>query len=144
MVPQLIRLSCTMQYNIFLDNVIIDPNSYCNYNTHFPCIILVDIGAVANLNFSFNHWLMMYAGPSLELYGCVDDGCIRVDPLTPTFDLSTYQKYEELRNTITSTFIPIAAVANIKLSASDVTVWAFLGLFVCFLSGTRATTRVVP
>lgn len=44
-----------LYYARYLYNAIKDPDGYCNYNTHFPCIILVDIGAVANLNFSFNH-----------------------------------------------------------------------------------------
>jgi hypothetical protein len=41
-----------LYYARFLYNALMDPNGYCNYNTHFPCIFLVDIGAVANLNLS--------------------------------------------------------------------------------------------
>jgi uncharacterized membrane protein (GlpM family) len=54
---------------------------------------------------------MMYVGPSFAFYG----GRIRVDPLTPTFDLSTHRTYEALRNTIAFSLDAfIAAVASIK------------------------------
>ncbi|ESK86345.1 hypothetical protein Moror_5052 [Moniliophthora roreri MCA 2997] len=59
-------------------------HSYWNYNTRFPCILMVD------------------SGSTFGFYGAVWDGRVRVEPLMPIFDLSTHHLDERGRNAIAS------------------------------------------
>ena len=48
--------------------------------TRFPTILLIDVGASVNSNFSFNYRLTMYVDSCLGFYGCPWDGTrIRVE-----------------------------------------------------------------
>jgi hypothetical protein len=64
---------------------------------------MVDIGTSAHL--SSVHLFKVYAGPYLGFYGALWDGKrVRVEPLTPLFDLTTHWRETKARSAIAASF----------------------------------------
>ena len=78
-------------------------------------ILVIDIGTFSNSSFSFNRWLMTYVDSCLGFYGCLWTGTrIRVDPLTPMFDLTTHLKDDLRRDIASSLDAFLAAVKSLE------------------------------
>ncbi|KAI0252373.1 hypothetical protein BJV78DRAFT_350633 [Lactifluus subvellereus] len=85
-------------YGNFLNKALEDPLCYHNCDTRFPSILIVDMGSY------------------LGFYGAAWDGVrVRVEPLTPIFDLSTHWRETKARHAIASSLDAlIVAVRNIQ------------------------------
>jgi hypothetical protein len=102
-----------LYFSKFLYNAVHHPNHYCDRKTRFPCILLVDIGTSVNSNFSFNYRLTMYVESCLGIYGCLWDGSrIRVDPLTPMYDVAAHHRDEALRRAMASSLDALITISK--------------------------------
>ena len=103
----------TLYYSNFLKYAFDRPENFYNFNTRFPCILVVDMGMSAPS--STSHLLMIYSGSYLAFYGALWDGDrVRVEPLTG-FDLTTHWMERKTRDTIASSFDALVlAVENIQ------------------------------
>ncbi len=98
-------------YANFLSKALEDPCRFYNFNTRFPSILMVDVGTSAHL--SSVHLFKVHAGTYLGFYGAVWDGKrVRVEPLTPLFDLSTHWKETKARWTIAASLDAFMVAAN--------------------------------
>ncbi len=104
----------TLYYSNFLKYAFDCPENFYNFNTCFPCILLVDMGMSALS--STSHLLMIYSGSYFAFYGALWDGDrVRVESLTPSFDLATHWRESKTRKAIASSFDAlILAVENIQ------------------------------
>ncbi len=83
-----------LYYSNYLARAIDSPKNFYNFDTRFPCILLVDRGM--STPSSTAHLLMIYSGSYFAFYGALWDGDrVRVEPLTPGFDLARESKTRE-------------------------------------------------
>ncbi|KAF8339438.1 hypothetical protein F5887DRAFT_979972 [Amanita rubescens] len=84
-----------LYYANFLSKTHEDHRRFYNFNTRFPSILMVDMG------------------PYLGFYGAVWDGKrVRVEPLTPLFDLSTHWRETKARCAIAASFDALMIAVN--------------------------------
>jgi hypothetical protein len=87
------------------------PQHFYNFDTRFPCILLVDMGVSAPL--STSQLLMIYAGPHFAFYGAVWDGeRVRVESLIRPLDLATHWMESESRSEMASSFDALMLAVN--------------------------------
>jgi hypothetical protein len=105
----------TLYYSNFLKYAFDRPENFYNFDTRFPCILIVDMGMSAPSS-TGSHLLMIYSGSYLAFYGALWDGDrVRVEPLTPSFDLTTHWRESKTRDTMASSFDALVlAVENIQ------------------------------
>ena len=110
----------TLYYLNFLTSALDRPENFYNFDTCFPCILLVDMGMSAPLP-TF-HFLLIYSGSYFAFYGALWDGNrVRVESLTPAFDLATHGRESKTRNAIASSFDALQlAVENIRAHYSKI------------------------
>jgi hypothetical protein len=103
-----------LYYSNFLANALCSPGNFYNFNTCFPCILLVDMGTSSPP--STAHLLMVVSGSYFGFYGAIWDGDrVRVESLTPGFDLATHWKESNTREAIASSLDAlVVAVRNIE------------------------------
>ena len=94
----------TLCYGHFLDKAMEHPLLFHNFDTRFPCILMVDMGMSTFV--LAVHLFMNYADSFWGFYGAAWDGRrVRVEPLTPLFNLSTHWKERKARNAIASSLL---------------------------------------
>ncbi|KXN93307.1 hypothetical protein AN958_00231, partial [Leucoagaricus sp. SymC.cos] len=93
-----------LYYGKFLLNALEHRHRYYNFDTHFPCILLVDMGT------------------HLEFYGATWDGMrVRAEPLTGSLQLATHEMETAARNVMASTLDAfVVAVENIQVHYNSI------------------------
>jgi hypothetical protein len=100
-----------LYYGRFLENALDHPSCYYNFSTRFPSILMVDIGM--SLDPQSAHFLTVCQGSYMGFYGAAWDGKrIRVEPLTPLFNLTIHWLDRKARNAIVSSLDAFVAAVN--------------------------------
>ena len=93
-----------LHYAHFLTQALDDVLHYYNYDTRFPSVLMVDMGRfIHSFTFIISSVFMASAASYMGFYGAIWDGDrVKVEPLTPLFDLSVHEMECDDRYTIAS------------------------------------------